>query len=206
MVRQASLILLLLLQACGAMRLRALPDPATQLDRERQVISKRLAEVDVTVQAGAWRHRPGRLTDDFLPFMIRIRNHGSGNVTVRLAEVSLIDDQGRMRRPLRPEEVVSLLLGGFDASAIVPSIGFEATGPEPTIFGLELGLEFNRYRDLRDIRRLAISPEPIPAGSSAEGFIYFPNPPPDARRLTLLLVLEAPSGRQDLPFFYVIDN
>jgi hypothetical protein len=127
-------------------------------------------------------------------------------VTLRLVEVTLIDEKGRTRRPLRPEEVESLLLGGWDPSAIVPSIGIEATGPEPTIFGVELGLSFNRFRDLRDIRRLAFPPEPIPVGSRAEGFIYFPYLPPDARRLTLFLTLDAPSGRHQLPFFYAIDN
>lgn len=206
MVRPASLILLLLLQGCGGMRLRALPDPAAELDRERRAVGKRLADVDVTIQAEAWHHRPRRLTDHFLPFLIRISNHGRGLVTLRLAEVTLIDDQGRTRRPLRPEEVASLLLGGWDASAIVPSIGIEATGPEPTIFGVELGLSFNRYRDLRDIRRLAFPPEPLPVGSRTEGFIYFPHPPPDARRLTLLLTVDAPSGRHQLPFFYAIDD
>ncbi len=206
MARPAVLILLLLLEGCGGIRLRALPDPAGQLDPEHQAISKWLAEVEVTIQAKTWQYRPRRLTDRFLPFLIRIVNHGRGDVTLRLADVGLIDDQGRTRHPLRPEEVVSLLLGGSDASALVPSVGIEATGPEPTIFGIELGFGFNRYRDLRDIRRLAFPPEPIPTGSRAEGFVYFPNPPPDARRLTLLLILDAPSGQHQLPFVYAIDH
>jgi hypothetical protein len=206
MARPALLILLLLLEGCGGIRLRALPDPAGQLDPEHQAISKRLAEVEVTIQAKAWQYRPRRLTDRFLPFLIRTVNHGRGDVTIRLADVGLIDDQGRTRRPLRPEEVVSLLLGGSDASALVPSAGIEASGPEPTIFGVELGLEWGRYRELRDIQRLAFPPEPIPSGSRAEGFVYFPNPPPDARRLTLLLILDAPSGQHQLPFVYAIDH
>ena len=160
----------------------------------------------MTIQAKAWQYRPRRLTDRFLPFLMRISNHGRGDVTIRLADAGLIDDQGRTRRPLRPEEVVSLLLGGSDASAIIPSIGFEATGPEPTIFGVELGLKWGRYRELRDIQRRAFPPEPIPSGSRAEGFVYFPNPPPDARRLTLLLILDAPSGQHQLPFVYAIDH
>ena len=188
------------------MRLRPLPDPSTQLDRERQAISRRLAGVDVTIQAEAWHYRPGRLTNDFLPLLIRIVNQGHSDVTLRLPQVSLIDDRDRIRRPLKPEEVVSLLLGGSDASAIIPSIGLEATGPEPTLFGIELGLIWRRYRDLRDIRRLAFSPEPIPAGSRAEGFIYFPNPPPDAHRLTLILILDAPSGRHQLSFPFAVEN
>ncbi len=206
MVQRASLILVLLLQACGGMRLYALPDPAAEPDRTRQAISKRLAEVDVTIQAEAWRHRPRRLTEDFLPFLVRIANRGRGDVTIRIAEVALTDDHGRMRHPLRPEEVMSLLLGGSDASAIIPSIGVEASGPEPTIFGLELGINWGRYRDLRDIQRFSFPLEPIPAYSRAEGFIYFPNPPPDARRLTLLLTLDASSGRQEFLFSFAIDR
>jgi len=206
MARPAVLILLLLLEGCGGIRLRALPDPAGQLDPEHQAISKRLAEIEVTIQAKAWQYRPRRLTDHFLPFLMRISNYGRGDVTIRLADVSVIDDQGLTRRPLRPEEVVSLLLGGSDASALVPSVGIEASGPEPTIFGVELGLEWGRYRELRDIQRLAFPPEPIPSGSRAEGFVYFPNPPPDARRLTLLLILDAPSGQHQLPFVYAIDH
>jgi len=204
--RPALLILLLLLEGCGGIRLRALPDPAGQLDPEHQAISKRLAEFEVTIQAKAWQYRPRRLTDHFLPFLIRIVNQGRGDVTLRLADAGLIDDQDRTRRPLRPDEVVSLLLGGSDASALVPSVGIEASGPEPTIFGVELGLEWGRYRDVRDVRRLAFSSEPIPSGSRAEGFVYFPNPPPDARRLTLLLILDAPSGQHQLPFVYAIDH
>jgi hypothetical protein len=206
MARPAVLILLLLLEGCGGIRMRALPDPAGQLDPEHQAISKRLAEVEVTIEAKAWQYRPRRLTDRFLPFLIRISNHGLGDVTLRLADIGLIDDQGRTRRPLRPDEVVSLLLGGSDASALVPSVGIEASGPEPTIFGIELGLEWGRDRDLRDIRRRAFSSEPIPSGSRAEGFVYFPNLPPDARRLTLLLILDAPSGQHQLPFVYAIDH
>jgi hypothetical protein len=206
MVQRASLILMLLLQACGGMRLHALPDPAAEPDRTGQAISTRLAEVDATIQAEAWHHRPRRLTRDFLPFLVRIANRGRSDATLRIAEIALTDDHGRIRHPLRPEEVISLLLGGSDASAIIPSIGVEASGPEPTIFGLELGINWGRYRDLREIQRLAFPLEPIPAGSSAEGFIYFPNPPPDARRLTLRVTLDAPSGRQELLFSFAIDH
>ena len=98
------------------------------------------------------------------------------------------------------------MLGGSSLLPFVPSIGFEATGPEPTIFGVELGFHFNRDRDLRDVRRLAFPPEAIPPGGHAEGFIYFPKPPPDARRLTLLLSLDAPSGQHELSFFYAIEH
>ncbi len=200
------LILLLLLQACGGMRLRALPDSAGQVDRERQAISKQVADVRVAITPHAWRHRPSRLTDDVLPLLVGIVNAGPGAVTLRLAEVRLVDDLGQTRRPFRPEEVVSLLLGGSDELAIVPSIGFEASGPEPTLFGLELGLNFNRSRDLRDIRRLAFPPDPIAAGSRAEGFIYLPKPSPEARALSLLLTLDATSGQHLLSFLFAIDK
>ena len=95
---------------------------------------------------------------------------------------------------------------GWGLPALVPAIGFEATGPEPTTFGLELGLQFNPERDLRDIRQLAFPREPIPPGQRAEGFIYFPKPPRDARRLTLLLTIDAPSGQHQLPFSFAIDT
>ena len=111
-----------------------------------------------------------------------------------------------MTRKTIAEEVIGLLLEGWGLPALVPSIGFEATGPEPTIFGLELGFHFNRDRDLRDIRRLAFPPEAIPPDGHAEGFIYFPKPPRDARRLTLLLSLDAPSGQHELSFSYAIDH
>ena len=206
MSRRSLVLLFLLLQGCAGMRLLALPDPASQASRGRQAINQRLADLDVTVEAGAWHHRPKRLTDDFLPFLVEVVNHSAGGVTLRLAEVSLVDDQDRTRRPLRPDEVVSLLLGGADPLAIVPSIGIEATGPEPTIFGLELGLNFNRDRDIRHIPRFAFPPEPIAPGSRAEGFIYFPQPPRDAGRLTLFLTLDAPSTRHELPFSYAIER
>lgn len=206
MMRLAVAILLMLLQACGEMRLQALPDPIANLDLERRAISKRLAGADVTVQVAAWRDRPRRLTDDFLPVLVGIANHSRGPMTLRVAEVALIDDQDRRRRPLRPEEVVSLLLGGSEASAIVPSVGIEASGPEPTFFGVELGLDFNRHRDLRNIPRRAFPLDPIPPDSHAEGFLYFPNHPRDARRLTLFIVLDTPTGRQELAFFYAINR
>ena len=167
---------------------------------------RRLADVTVTIEVEAWRHRPRRLADDHLPFRVVIVNQSRGPVTLLLAEASLLDDQARTLRPLHPEEVISLLVGGSSLPAIVPSIGIEATGPEPTIFGLELGLQFNPERDLRDIRRLAFPREPVPPGGRAEGFIYFPKQPQDARRLTLLLVLHAPSGQHKLSFSYAIDH
>jgi len=95
---------------------------------------------------------------------------------------------------------------GWGLPALVPSIGFEATGLEPTIFGLELGLQFNPERDLRDIRQLAFPREPIPPGQRAEGFIYFPKPPRDTRHLTLLLSLDTPSGQHELSFSYAIEH
>ena len=206
MARRSLLLSFLLLQGCAGAQLLALPDSTSQASEGRQAISKRLRDLNVTVEAGAWHHRPRRFTDEFLPFLVEVVNQSRADVSLRLAEVSLVDDHGRTRRPLRPDEAVSLLLGGSDPLAFVPSIGFEASGPEPTIFNLELGFNFSRDRDLRHIRRLAFPPEPIPPGSRAEGFIYFLRPPPDASRLTVFLTLDVPSGRHELPFSYAIQR
>ena len=206
MARRSLLVPLLLVQACGAARLRALPHQAAQSDQGQHAITTRLDDATVTVEVEAWRHRPRRLADDYLPFRVEIVNLSRAPMTLLLAEASLLDDHARAHRLLHPEEVVSLMLGDSSLLPFVPSIGFEATGPEPTIFGLELGFHFNRDRDLRDIRRLAFPPEAIPPGGHAEGFIYFPKPPRDARRLTLLLSLDAPSGQHELSFSYAIDH
>lgn len=206
MARRSLLVPLLLVQACGAARLRALPHQAAQSDQGQHAITTRLDDATVTVEVEAWRHRPRRLADDYLPFRVEIVNLSRAPVMLQPAEARLLDDHTRVDRPLHPEEVVSLLLEGWGLPALVPSIGFEATGPEPTIFGLELGFHFNRDRDLRDIRRLAFPPEAIPPGGHAEGFIYFPKPRRDARRLTLLLSLDAPSGQHQLPFSFAIDT
>lgn len=206
MARRCLLALMLALQACGATRLRPLPDPAAQSDQGQQTITKRMAGTTVTVEVEAWRHRPRRLADDYLPFRVGIVNQSRGPVTLLLAEASLLDDHARAHRLLHPEEVVSLMLGDSSRLPFVPSIGFEATGPEPTIFGLELGFHFNRDRDLRDIRRLAFPPEAIPPGGHAEGFIYFPKPPRDARHLTLLLPLDTASRQHELSFSYAIEH
>jgi len=206
MARRSLLVAFLLLQACGATRLRALPDPADQPDQGQQTITRRLAGMTVTIEVEAWRYRPRRLADDYLPFRVVIVNQSRGPVILHLAKVSLLDDHARAHRLHDPEEVVSLMLGGSSLLPFVPSIGFEATGPEPTIFGLELGLQFNPERDLRDIRQLAFPREPIPPGQRAEGFIYFPKPPRDARRLTLLLPLDTPSGQHELSFSYAIEH
>lgn len=206
MARRCLLALLLVLQACGATRLRALPEPADQSDQGQHAIMTRLSDATITVEVEAWRHRPRRIADDYLPFRVEIVNLSRGPVMLHVAEARLLDDHARVHRPLRPEEVVGLLLEGWGLPALVPSIGFEATGPEPTIFGLELGLQFNPDRDLRDIRRRAFPPEAMPPGGRSEGFIYFPKPPPDARRLTLLLTLDGISGQQELSFSYAIDR
>jgi hypothetical protein len=200
------LVAFLLLQACGVTRLRALPDPADQPDQGQHTITRRLPGMTVTIEVEAWRYRPRRLADDYLPFRVVIVNQSRAPVMLQPAEARLLDDHTRVHRPLHPGEVVSLLLEGWGLPALVPSIGFEATGPEPTIFGLELGFHFNRDRDLRDIRRLAFPPEAIPPGGHAEGFIYFPKPPRDARRLTLLLPLDTPSRQHELFFSYAIDH
>jgi len=206
MARRCLLALLLVLQACGATRLRALPDPADQPDQGQQTITRRLAGMTVTIDVEAWGYRPKRLTEDYLPFRVGIVNQSRGPVTLLLAEASLLDDHARAHRLLHPEEVVSLMLGDSSLLPFVPSIGFEATGPEPTIFGLELGLQFNPEADLRDIRQLAFPRKPIPPGERAEGFIYFPKPPRDARRLTLLLPLDTPSRQHELSFSYAIEH
>src|SRR3990170_2208721 len=102
-------------------------------------------------------------------------------------------------QPDQGQQTITRRLAGMTVT-----IEVETTGPEPTIFGLELGLQFNPERDLRDIRQLALPREPIPPGERAEGFIYFPKPPRDARRLTLLLTVDAPSGQHELSFSYTI--
>ena len=66
------LIVLLLLQACGGGRLVALPEDADQSDRERRATSRRIVDLSVTVETEAWRGRPRRLTDELLPFLVRI--------------------------------------------------------------------------------------------------------------------------------------
>jgi len=206
-VRVCSLALLLLLQACAATRLVPLPDSAATVHRERRAISKRLPGLTVTVEAGAWDHRPRLLTDSVLPFLVEVQNHSSDGVRLQFEEVSLvIDDRGGPRRPLRPEEAEALLSGVSDPWAIVPSLGIEVTGPEPTLFSLELGLNVNRARDLRDIRRLAFPPESIACGSQAKGFVYFRQPPADARGLTLLLALDVPGARHQLSFAYAVER
>ena len=206
MARRSLLVPLLLVQACGAARLRALPHQAAQSDQGQHAITTRLDDATVTVEVEAWRHRPRRLADDYLPFRVVIVNQSRGPVILHLAKVSLLDDHARAHRLHDPEEVVSLMLGGSSLLPFVPSIGFEATGPEPTIFGLELGFHFNPEADLRDIRQLAFPRKPIPPGERAEGFIYFPKPPRDACRLTLLLPLDTPSRQQELSFSYAIDR
>lgn len=206
MARRCLLALMLVLQACGATRLRPLADPADQPDQAQQTITRRLAGMTVTIDVEAWGYRPKQLTEDYLPFRVGIVNQSRGPVTLLLAEASLLDDHARVHRPLHPEEVVSLLMEGWGLPALVPAIGFEATGPEPTIFGLELGFHFSRDRDLRDIKRLAFPRKPIPPGERAEGFIYFPKPPRDARHLTLLLPLDTPSRQHELSFSYAIER
>ena len=136
MARRSLLVPLLLLQACGAARLRALPHQAAKSDQGQHAITTRLSDATITVEVEAWRHRPRRIADDYLPFRVGIVNLSHGPVMLHLAEARLLDDHARFHRPLRPEEVVSLLLEGWGLPALVPSIGFEATGPEPTIFGL----------------------------------------------------------------------
>src|SRR5574341_374259 len=202
MVRRSFLILLLLLQACGTARLRALAGPTDEVDQERRAITRRLAGVTLTVEVEAWRHRPKRLVEDYLPIRVQIVNQSRDAVTLVRSEAGLLIDQAPTLRSFHPEEVIGLLVGGLRLPPIIPTVGFEATGPEPTIFGLELGLQINPERDLRDIRRMAFPPDPIPPGERVEGFIYFPKPPRNARHLTLLLTLDFPSGQHHLPFSF----
>ncbi len=205
-VRVCSLVLLLLLQACTATRLVPLPDSAATVHRERRAISKRLPGLTVTVETGAWDHPPRLLTGSVLPFLVEVENRSRDGVRLQLAEVSLVDDRGAPRRPLWPEEAEALLSGMSDPWAIIPSLGIEVTGLEPTLFSLELGLNVNRARDLRDIRRLAFPPESIAAGSQAKGFVYFRQPPPDARGLMLHLALDDSGARHQLSFAYAVER
>jgi len=160
----------------------------------------------VTVAAAAWSHRPRSLPEKVLPFLIEVVNEGRTPATLRLAEARLLDDLGRTSPALRADDVIALLVGGADAVQILPSIGFEVMAPEPTIFGLELGLQFDLQRDLEPIRSLAFPVAPILRGSRASGFVYFRRPRPDARRLTLLLPLDADGTRDELAFSYAIDG
>jgi hypothetical protein len=203
-VRVCLLVLVLLLQACAAARLEPLPDPAATVHRERRAVSKRLPDLTVTVETGAWGHPPKALTDCVLPFLVEIENRGREAVRLQLAEVSLVDDRGAPSRSLRPGEAESLLSGASDPLAVTPSFGIEVTGPEPTLFNLELGLNLIRARDLRDIRRLAFPLEPIAAGAHARGFLYFRWPPLEARGLVLVLALDDSGTIHELSFAFAV--
>ncbi len=190
--RSAALLLVaLLVGACGG-RPSLQPEAATQ----GTAVVQDLPGLRVSVSAEAWQGRPRSLPEHVLPFLVTVRNTGERPVALARSDFFLLDDLSRQYLPLPPGEVVALLGGSGSGVAVSPSIGVEgSTGGGGTSFaaGLGIALGGGSGRDTRDIIPRALPEGTLQPGTDRSGFLYFPLPRGDYRRLRLVV---AP---QDLP-------
>ncbi len=183
--RPALLVTALLAAGCGGARLMP-ADGTASGDPRRPVAQKAAGALTLSVQPNAWEARPERFERAFLPLRVIVRNGSPEAVSLRAQDQVLLDDRGGRWRGVPPEEVTQQFAergGGLR----LPTVSVGASGPDPTIWNLGLGLRRERRPELADIRRLAFPDEPIAPDAARGGFFYFPLPPPGWRRLQLML-------------------
>ncbi len=172
-----------LLAACANAPWRGVASPGVRLDPAREALTRTAAGLTITVEASPWPGRPRRLSGDYLPFRITVRNETDRPFAVP-APLLLAGDHGRTAAAIPPAEIEARYLGQASGR---PHIGVGAAGPSPTVFGVGIGVEVVRESDVRDVRRLALPETDIPAGGEASGFVYFARPPEGTQRVTVRL-------------------
>ncbi len=141
----------------------------------------------ISVEAEAWRGRPRSLPDYVLPFFISLKNTGSAPLTILRTDFSLLDEANRQYFALAPAEVVTMLGGGASGVGVSPSVGVSGSTAGSTSFGVGLGISLGgRGRDTRDIVAQALPEGLIQPGAEIWGYLYFPHPGPEIKRLRLI--------------------
>jgi hypothetical protein len=156
----------------------------------------------VAVEAGAWKARPGSLTDAVVPLLVTLRNTGASPVMVVRQDFALLDQANRQYLPIHPVDVTAMYGGGSGSGVgISPSVGVAGSSGGRSVFGGGLGVTFGSWgSDTRDIIPLALAEGPIQPGAEAHGFLYFPRPAPDSRVLRLVAILRDLPGSPQLEF------
>ncbi len=185
MIRTAPLLAALLAAGCGGARLVPVEGTAGG-DPRHPLVQKVAGALTLSVQPHAWSARPEGFERAFLPLRVIVRNASPVEVTLRAQDQVLEDDRGGRWRGVPPDDVGQQFAERTGAIRR-PTVSVGASGPDPTIWHLGLGLRRERPPDLADIGRLAFSQDPIPPDASREGFFYFPLPPSGWRRLQLTL-------------------
>lgn len=160
-------------------------------------IVQEMPPLRLSVQADAWDGRPRSLPNYVLPFLIVLKNTGTGSVNITLADFLLLDDAIRQYLPIAPSEVVALLGGRGSGVGVSPSVGVSGSSAGGTSVGLGLGILLGGTdTDTRDVIPQALPEGAILPGAEVRGFVYFPRPV--SRYKTLRLVV-APRELADHP-------
>ncbi len=147
-------------------------------------------DLQVSVEAGAWRSRPRWLTNYVLPFRIQVRNAGAAPVRVLRADFFLLDDVNRQSLPLPPAEVIIMLDGRSSGVGLYPSVGVAGSTAGGTSVGAGLGISLgNSSAWSEDILSAALPEGPVQPGAEINGFLYFPLPASPSQRLRVVFLL-----------------
>ena len=105
-VRNASFALLLAGCASVPKLLPATPQPQGRTD-----VMAQAGELSLRAVPNAWRGPPDMVAEHFTPIWVHLVNRGEQAYDVTYAQISLVDEQGRLYAPVPPGEVVRSLLG-----------------------------------------------------------------------------------------------
>ncbi len=160
-------------------------------------------DLQVSVEAEAWRGRPGWLTDYVLPFRIHVTNAGAAPITILRTDFFLLDDANRQSLPFAPAEVVILLDGRSSGVGLFPSVGVSGSTAGGTSVGAGLGISLGNSSGMsEDIISAALPEGPVQPGAEINGFLYFPLPASPAQRLRVVFMLRQPPGPLRLEFAF----
>jgi len=155
----------------------------------------------VSIEAEAWRGKPRNLAEHVLPFLVLLKNTGATPVTITRTDSVLLDDTNRQYLPLLPSDVVTMLGGRVQGTAVHPSVGVSGSTAGGTVFGVGLGITLGGSGgDTRDIMLQALAEGPILPGAEASGFLYFQRPVPGFKSLHLVMAPRGLPGQPRLEF------
>lgn len=167
-----------------------------------QPVRQAASDVTVEIAANAWSARPSDLTDTILPVLVVLRNTGTQPVIVSRQDFAMIDQNSRQYFPIPPAEVTAMLGGGSSGVGVHPSVGFGGSSAGGSFIGGGVGFSFDSGAGARDVIPLALADGPVQPGAEARGFLYFPRPAPNVKRMRVVVAIRTVTGPARLEFHF----
>ena len=202
--------LLLALTACAPSIIPS-ATPGAVLDTEARTASIEKDKVTITVVSDAWRYEPADVKYLFTPLFVQVQNNTDEQILISRDTTLLFDEYNTQYGALFPEEVDRAVTPLYEYPPVVfwGGAGYY-WGWDDWAWGLSSGYPYYIYP--HDYYTSQVIPKSfrygmIAPGAKVMGFVYFQEPAPSARRLTVSITPEFFDGtRNEYRFNFIIDK